>query len=201
MNNSNTTTVPLWLKLVLTTLTLMVMLSIGLNLYLIQQLVSIRGQVTETITHLEPQLITAFEAADAELADFQQANITLEVDVDHDLPIVTEIPFDETIEVPVQVTVPFQEEIETTVVIDLFGAAVPVPIVVPVDHNFEIDEVIPITVKKPLAISTTIPLSLTVPLSINMSDTSLLPYVQELRDGLDTVKTTVNDTLSEIKPE
>jgi hypothetical protein len=172
-----------------------------LNLYLLQQLARFREQAVQLVDQAAPQLDAVFEAIDAELADFEQATISLEVEVDHELPIVTQIPFDETIEVPVQVTVPFKENIETTVTIDLFGASVPVPIVVPIDQEFEIDEIIPITIKKPLPISTTIPLSLTVPINIDMGDTSLLPYLQQLRDGLSSIKTTVDNTLMEINQE
>ena len=187
------------LKFTLGLLFALVLVSIGINLFLVWQLRQLRQQAIETIDRLEPQLETALDRTDARLEQFQQSTLTFDVEVDEVIPVQADVPFNETIEIPVQITIPIEEDFETIITVNALGAEIPVPIVVPVLMEFPIDEVVTVTVSRTIPLSTSVPLSLAVPVQIDISDTELAPYLQELRQGLDAVKETVNETISGLR--
>jgi hypothetical protein len=187
------------LKFTLALLFVLVLVSIGINLFLLWQLVQLRQQAIETIDRIEPQLELAFDQTDARLAEFQRSTLTFDVEVDEVIPVQTNVPFNETIEIPVQVTIPIEEVFETTITLDAFGAKIPVPVVVPVQMEFPIDEVVTVTISRTIPLSTSVPLALAVPVQIDISNTELAPYLQELRQGLDMMENTVKETISGLR--
>jgi hypothetical protein len=187
------------LKLTLALLFALVLISIGINLFLVWQLMQLRQQAIETIDRLEPQLEIAFDQTDTRLEEFQKSTLTFAVEVNEVIPVQANVPFNETIEIPVQITIPIEEDFETIITVNALGAEIPVPVVVPVLMEFPIDEVVTVTISRTIPLSTSVPLSLAVPIQIDISDTELAPYVQELRQGLDAVKETVNETISRFR--
>ena len=192
-------TLPRGLKFTLALLFALVLVSIGINVFLVWQLVQFRQQATETIDRLQPQLEIAFDQTDARLAEFQQSTLTFDVDVDEVIPVQANVPFNETIEIPVQITIPIEEDFETIITVNALGAEIPVPVVVPVLMEFPIDEVVTVTISRTIPLSTSVSLNLAVPVQIDINDTELAPYLQELRQGLDAVKETVNETISGLR--
>ncbi len=186
------------LKITLAILFTLVIISLGLNLFLIFQLMQTRRQLLQIVTDVKPALQETFDTVGQELETFQNSTLQFNIQIDQQVPINTDIPFNETVDVPVQVVIPVKEEIETTVMMDPFqaGLEIPVDIVVPIDMEFPIDQVVSFTVARTVPISATIPLSLTVPINIDINNTDLAPYVEQLREGLDTLEKTVDETLN-----
>lgn len=190
------------LKITLVVLFLLVFISLGLNMYLIQQLAQARNTAVQTLRRLAPAVEQTLADVDSELEAFQQSTLTFQIEVDQQIPLQTEIPFNESIEIPVQVTIPVQQEIKTTVMMDPFqaGLEIPVDITVPIDMEFPIDQVVPVAINRAIPISTTVPLSLTVPINIPVSNTDLAPYIDKLRQGLNQLQESAGSTLSEMGP-
>ena len=187
------------LKFTLALLFVLVLVSIGINLFLLWQLVQLRQQAIETIDRIEPQLELAFDQTDARLAEFEQSTLTFDVEVDEVIPVQANVPFNETIDIPVQISIPIEEDFETIITLNALGAEIPVPVVVPVLMEFPIDEVVSVTISRTIPLSTSVSMTLAVPVQIDISDTELAPYLQELRQGLDTMESTVSETISGLR--
>jgi hypothetical protein len=185
-------------KIALFFLFVLVLLSLGLNGFLIWQLATVRTQAVTSVKALQPQINETFGQVDAELEDLKNASLQFNIDVDRQIPINTEIPFDEVIEIPVQVTVPISENFATTIQVDPFGSGftVPMDIEVPIDMEFPIDQTVSVPINKTVAISTTVPLSMTVPIDIAIRDTDLPPYIDRFRETLDSLATNLNAAFS-----
>ena len=188
-------------KVALAVLFVLVLISLALNLYLVQQLTAARNQAATALKGVQPQISEAFSEIDSELENLQSTSLQFSIDVNQQVPIAAQVPFNEAIEIPVQVTIPIQEEFATTIMVDPFGSGftVPMDVVVPIDMEFPIDQVVPITVEKSVDISTTVPLSLTVPLEIDIEDTDLAPYINRLREGLGNFEQALNKSLSAVE--
>ena len=193
--------IPTSLKIFLGVLTGLVVISLALNLYLINKWNQTQQQFANMAAGIKPVVTETFDNADEKLAAFQESTLTFNVQIDQELPISAEIPFNETIEIPVQLTVPVNERIQTTVNVDPFntGFKVPMEIDIPIDMEFPIDEVVSVTIERTIPISTTVPLQLAVPININIADTDLAPFIDELRKGLGDLESSVDQTLSEIE--
>ena len=193
--------IPTSLKIILAVLTGLVVISLALNMYLIYQWNQAQQQFVNVVTGLKPVVAETFDNADKELAAFQESTLTFNVEIDQELPVNAEIPFNETIEIPVKMTIPFNERIQTTVNVDPFnsGFEIRIDLDIPIDMEFPIDQVIPITIERTIPISTTVPLQLAVPININIADTDLAPFIDELRKGLTGLESSVDQTLSEIE--
>ena len=177
---------PKLLKLSIITLFILVFISLGLNWYLISQLLRVRQQAINTVQELKPAAQNALVEVDRELAAFQESTIAFNVDIEQDFPIEMDIPIQEVVQVPISVTLPIKQEFETTIMIDPLqtGFQIPVDVVVPVDVEVPIDVVVPIEIDRTIPISTSIPLNLDFPIAIEVSDTDLVVYIERLREGL-----------------
>ncbi len=186
------------LKLILVLLTGLVVISLALNVYLINEWNQTQREFANMAAQFRPVVAETLNNADKELAAFQESTLTFNVEIDQELPVNAEIPFNETIEIPVQMVIPFKEQIQTTVNVDPFGTGfmVPMDIDIPVDMEFPIDEVVSVSVDRTIPISTTVPLQLAVPININIADTDLAPFIDELRKGLDEFESNIDQTLS-----
>ncbi len=201
MSTSPTPGTTTGVKIALALLFVLVLLSLGLNAFLFQQLLAARAQAVSSIKSLQPSINQTIEQVDDELQGFRDSTVQFSIALNREIPIETEIPFDEIIEIPVQVTVPISEEFATTVQVDPFGTGfnVPMDIVVPIDMEFPIDQMVSVPIKKSVAISTTVPLSMTVPIDIVIGDTELAPYIDRFRETLETLLETINGTLSSLE--
>ena len=177
---------PKSLKVSIITLFILVFISLGLNLYLILQLVRVRQQAINTVQEFKPVAQNVLTEVDRELTEFQESTIAFNVDIKQDFPIQMAIPINEIVQIPISVTLPIQQEFETTIIMDPLqtGLEIPVDVVVPVDVEVPIDMIIPIEIDRTVPISTTIPLDLDLPIAIEVSDTDLADYIEQLRQGL-----------------
>jgi len=178
---------PVALKLMILILFLLVFFSLGLNWYLITQLLQARQQALGLVQEFKPVAQDTLEQVDSDLADFQTATFEFQVEIDQQLPIAAEIPFNETIDVPIKATIPIKQQIQTTIMLDPFqaGLEIPTDIDVPVEVEVPIDMVVPVKIERTVPISTVVPINLDVPVIIDIGDTELVGYIEKLRQGLD----------------
>ena len=181
-------------KIIIVLLFILVFLSLGLNSWLIWQLLRLQQQsqaLVETVRSGLPQAIS-------ELENFEKATIKYEVPIKQEFPIETEIPFNETLDIPIETSVPISQTISTTVNVDPLGTGLEIPIAVNVPVNVEIPvkTTVSIPIERTIPISTTISLDLNIPLAIKVSETDLAKYVEQLRTGL----VALDKVLAELEP-
>lgn len=192
---------PKSLKATIIILFVLVFLSLGLNLYLIWELISVRQQAyTLTREHIPMLQATLSQAADA-LGAFQEATFEFEVKVDEEFPVEVVIPINETIEVPIQVNVPIRQEFETTIVMDPLqsGLEIPVDVIVPVDVQIPVDVVVPVVIDRAIPISTKVPLTLDVPIVVELDKLELAAYIEQFRTMLISLNSLLDQVLADVQ--
>jgi len=177
---------PAALKIIIIILFALVFLSLGLNWYLISELLRVRQQAIQTLRDINPVAQEALLKADTELEAFQNSTLEFTVNIDEELPVDVEIPINKRVEIPINVIVPISEQIQTTVMMDPFqaGLEIPVDIDVPVEVEVPIDVVLPVEINETIPISTTVPVKVDVPIAVDVSDTDLVPYIEQLRQAI-----------------
>lgn len=141
------------------------LLSLVLNGVVIFQLVRLRcvahGVVADTRT-----LVT----------DMADDTFSTTVEIDQEIPISTDLPFNEVMTVPIDTVVP----ISTTVVVPVdlgfttYNLAVPIETIIPVD----MDVTVPFS--GTVDIVTAVPIDVDVPVEVAIADTPLVDYLEEL---------------------
>lgn len=189
------------LKISIVILFILVFVSLGLNWYLIIQLSSARRQAIALVQEFKPAAQNALSTVDTELGTFEESTIEFNVEINQDFPVDVEIPIDETVKVPISTTIPIKQEFETTILMDPLqsGLEIPVDVVVPVDVEVPVDVVVPISVKQTIPIATNIPLNLDVPIMIKVSETDLVTYIQQLRQGIAASKAFIEEVTAEFE--
>lgn len=182
-------------KIFMGLLFVLVLLSLTLNGLLLWQWWTFQQQAMQAIQRFNPVINEGLSQAIADMQEFEQSTVEFNIEVSQNIPIDTEIPFNETLEVPINTTIPIQQQIATTIMIDPLqsGLEIPVDINVPVDIEVPVDMSIPITVDRTIPISTNIPLNMTVPISIKISETELAPYLERLRLALESLEQTLSN--------
>ncbi len=194
-------TTPAGVRISLLVLAILVLASLALNAYLIQQWLQAKAQVSQLGRNIQPMVQQTFDSLDRGLADFQQSTLEFNVQVNQQVPLQTEVSFSDTIDIPLQMTIPISHEIKTTIMVDPFGAGftVPMAVNVPINMEFPINQRLSIPINRTIPISTSVPLSLTLPINIPISDTSLAPTLDQIRQGAGDFEQQLNQTLSGIE--
>ena len=176
-------------------------LSLALNIILIWQLLTIQREIQAAARNLGPMLQESLGQTIADLEDFEQSTIEVNVEVNEDFPIRTEIALNETVEVPIELTVPISQVIETTITLDILdtGVEIPVDISVPVDVEIPINNTISVPINRSIPISTTIPLDVNVPIAIEVGETDLVQYIAQVREGLVSLNGFVDQLLATLR--
>lgn len=189
------------LKISIVILFILVFVSLGLNWYLISQLSSARQQAIAFVQEFKPAANNALSTVSTELETFEESTIEFNVEINQDFPVEVEIPIDETVEVPIAVTIPIKQEFETTILMDPLqtGLEIPVDVVVPVDVEVPVDVIVPISVEQTIPIATNIPLDLDVPIMIKVSETDLVTYIEQLRQGIAASEAFINEVTARIE--
>jgi hypothetical protein len=174
------------IKITFIILFVLVFLSLALNLYLIYTFLNLRRQALQVAREVRPVVQESLALADAELEAFQQSTMDFNIKIDEELPVQVAIPISETLEIPLQMNFPISETIETTVMIDPFeaGLEIPVDIAVPVDLEIPINMVVPVPISRTIPLSTSVPVNLDLPITINVSETPLVEYIEDVRTAL-----------------
>ena len=192
---------PKALKASIIILFVLVFISLGLNWYLISQLLSARRQATELVQEFKPAAQNALSTVATELETFEESTIEFNVEIDQEFPVEVEIPINENVEIPITTTIPIKQEFETTILMDPLqtGFDIPVDVVVPVDVEVPIDVVVPISVERTIPISTSIPLKLDFPIAIEVSKTELVKYIEQIRQGIASSEAFIERVTAEIE--
>jgi len=174
-------------KFFMSLLFVLVLLSLTLNGLLLWQWWTFQQQAVQTIQEFNPVINQGLSQAIADMQEFEQSTVEFNIQISQNIPIDTEIPFNETLDVPINTTIPIEQQIATTIMIDPLqsGLEIPVDINVPVNMEIPVNMNIPITVDRTIPISTEVPLDMTVPISIKISETELAPYLERLRLSLE----------------
>lgn len=179
---------------------ILVLVSLGLNVYLIAQLVRFQQQTQTLARELRPVLTETLSNTASDLDEIKNSTIGFNARIDTDFPVDLEIPINESINVPINTVVPIKQEIETTVMMSLFegGLEVPVDVTVPVDVEVPIDTVVAIDVDQRIPISTTIPIKADFPVEIVIGETELASYIDHLSAALSTFAETADQYLQKL---
>jgi hypothetical protein len=173
----------------------LVLLSLTLNGLLLWQWWTFQQQTVQTIQKFTPIINDSLSQAITDMQEFEQSTVEFNIQVSQNIPIETEIPFNETLDIPINTTIPIEQQIATTVMIDPLqtGLEIPIDINVPLTMEVPVNMNIPITINRTIPISTSIPFDLTVPISIKISETELAPYLQRLRTALESMAQTLSN--------
>lgn len=125
--------------------------------------------------------LDALAEARSTIAELGDMTFSYTLAVDQEIPIATNIPFDEQVTVPINTSIP----IDTTVTVPInagllgtFDIDVPIRTVVPIN----LDVSVPIS--KTVDIATTVPLAVEVPIEIPIAETPLTGYLDDLDAAL-----------------
>lgn len=173
----------------------LVLVSLTLNGLLLWQWWTFQQRAVQAMQKFNPVITEGLSQAIADMQAFEQSTVEFDIQVSQNIPINTEIPFNETLDVPINTTIPIDQQIATTVMIDPLqtGLEVPVDINVPVNIEVPVNMNIPITVDRTIPISTNVPLNMTVPISVKISETELAPYLERLRLTLESLQQTLSN--------
>ncbi|MEM7342698.1 MAG: hypothetical protein AAF485_00515 [Chloroflexota bacterium] len=188
-------------KILFTILFILVIISIGLNIFLITRLLAVQEQARVVVRDFGPNVQESLTQTITDLETFEESTISFEIDVQQEIPVSAEIPFNERIDIPIDVTIPIKQEVETTIFMDPLqtGLDIPVDVKVPVDIEIPVDLTIPIEIERTIPIETSVPLDLTIPLMIEVAETEVVGYVEQLRGGLTSLNVWVGDVLAEVQ--
>lgn len=189
------------IKLSIIILFVLVLLSLGLNAYLVSQLMRVQQQTQSFAREVRPVFKETITEAINDLEEIQGSTIEFEVTIDDEFPVNVDIPINEQMNFPIEVTVPIRQEITTTAMMSLFegGIEVPVDIAVPVDVEVPIDVVVPLEIDQTVSLSTTVPVNIDVPVAIVVDETDLAAYIDQLRTALVAFEAAADQLLLELE--
>lgn len=114
------------------------------------------------------------------VTDVADDTFSYTVEVDQEVPISTEIPFNETLSVPINTVIP----ISTTVVVPVNLGFRTYELALPIQAVFPIDMEVTVPISEAVDITTVVPLKVDVPIEIAVSDTPLAGYLRDLNATL-----------------
>jgi len=176
-------------RLVIILLFLLVILSLGLNGYIIWQLLTFRQQalaLQQQAQDLQQAALDAVSRSIQELEALDEVTIRYTVNISEEIPVDVVVPLQDRMQIPVQGTIPISKEINTTLIIQLseFGLTVPLDVTIPLALDVPVDITVPVDIDRQVPIHTTVPFKLDVPIVIRLSETELAQYVELLKSGL-----------------
>jgi hypothetical protein len=162
---------------------LLVFISLGLNFLLIRELLATRDQVYDAVDDIVARVVTMTN-------DIENEVIAVPIQIEEEFPVSVSVPFkyDDVfpidMEVPIKTTfsVPF-EVMDTTINLD-----VPIDISVPIHYE------VPISLQKTFDISTTVPVQFDLSVTIDLKDTPLPKYMEELRGAAKGIQAQIQAT-------
>jgi hypothetical protein len=105
------------------------------------------------------------------------------VEIDQEIPISTDLPFNEAMTVPINTVVP----ISTTVVVPVDLGFTTYNLAVPIDTVFPVDMEVTVPFSQTVGITTAVPIDVDVPVEIAIADTPLVDYLDELDAKLEEI--------------
>jgi hypothetical protein len=163
----------------------LVLLSLALNLLVLAGLWMARQVV-----------IQALDTGIETVSSLRGETFEMTFPVQQTIPVRTDVPFHRTITVPVDLTMPISEEIpiRETIVIPIdtalgtYKLRVPISLTIPIDLTVPVKTEIPFTISETIPISTDVALNMSFPVAIDVSDTPLVGYLDDLRATLQAIR-------------
>jgi len=159
-------------------LLILILLSLALNAVVIAGLLNVRDAALEAIDQ-------GLQALDG----LEEERFETTIRVQETIPVEETIPFRRELVVPIAVNVPIHDQIAIQETFEVpintpfrdFTIDIPVSATVPVEIEVPIDIQVPIAISETIPISTEVSIDLTVPVVIEVSDTALPQYLEQLR--------------------
>ncbi len=166
-------------KAIIATLFVLVIVSLSMNFYLLWQWVNFQQRVEQSVQLTQLSLTQAV----SDLNDIKETSIEITVPIQQNVPLRTDIPFNQIITVPIDTQFPFQHEIKTQITLEMpeLGLKAPLDVIVPINTMVPIQFETDVPFNSVIPVQTTIPLQLDVPITIKVSDTELADYIDRLR--------------------
>jgi hypothetical protein len=171
-------------------LILAVGLSLLLNGAVIWYGLQYRGQIRSLSTTVRQML----KEAVVDLKGLEELNLRLDVHVQDTLPVATDIPLQEEMNVTVRGAIPVRETLTTPVIVRAPGFNVPVQVTIPLDFEVPINMELPVSIQHEVPVKTTVPIDLNLPLEIDLSQTELGSFVADVREKLSRLEVLLSDS-------
>lgn len=173
--------IPGKLSIWLLTLSLLLVVSLGLH-----------GALLYTGWRFLPPAREMLDQAIATLDELGREQFSYRFPVQDQMPVVMDIPFEDTFSIPFRQTIPIHTQIPIDEVVEVpvntplgtLSLRIPIRMAVPVDLEVPIDLQVEVPVQKTIHVSTTVPISMAVPVEISLAETPLKRYLDELRSQL-----------------
>lgn len=157
----------------------LVALSLGLNLFLLAQLLRIQAQVSRTLAGAG----VALDAVALQMEAAANEEVQFTVAVSETVPIQTSIAVSDTFEVPLNTDVPIDTTVRVPINLGLLGEQT---FDVPIQATVPVNLVVPIRIDREIPVRTTVPLQIDVPVTIRVAET---PFAERLREWAELVRT------------
>lgn len=118
------------------------------------------------------------------ITDLTDDTFSHTVEIDQEIPISTDLPFNEAMTVPINAVLP----ISTTVVVPVNLGFTTYNLAVPIDTVFPVDMEVTVPFSQTVDITTAVPIDVDVPVEIAIADTSLVDYLEELDATLEEIE-------------
>ena len=190
---------------------LLVLVSLGLNVFLLVTLNSIRSQARDQV-QAAGERIRAVEVGEFELPIHISETLpisftvpfsdTFIVPISATIPVSASVPFSETIDVPINTNIPINATI--SVPLPAIGnIPIPIPIVtnipvnlnvqvpisrsIPVQLDIPVDLTIEVPVESEVPVQTEVPVELDFPVNLPLDDMGFQELLQQVQDALDSL--------------
>lgn len=149
---------------VLTVLSILTLLSLALNGIVLFGFLQFRQTAQGVVSD-----------AQALLAEMSDDTISYTVQLDQDIPISTDVPFNEVFSVPVNTVVPISTTVRVPVDLGFrtYRLTIPIETIVPVD----VEATVPVS--QVVDVTTVVPLQIAMPIEIPVAETSLAGYFRD----------------------
>lgn len=153
-------------RIYLIILTVLVFVSLGLNLFLIREALSLRRQLATGGQTAVDTLDVAIEQLD----NLSTASFSVEIPIDEQIDVATTISLEEEFRVPISTTVPINTNVSVPIQIGPFGSY---DIEVPIDTQVPVSLTVPINIDRNIPVETSVPIKLIVPIEVEVADTPI----------------------------
>jgi len=156
-------------------------LSLLLNVFMVRQVILARQAARQAV-----------HSAMAVMGDLQQMRFSYRVAVDQAMPIVTDLPVNETIPVTIREQLPISTVVQVPVNAGPFGTLnldIPIRTTVPLNLNTSI------TLNQSFHVDTVVPVRFEVPVEIAVRDTALYATLEDVKARLEALAVTLDTPL------
>lgn len=146
----------------------------------LQQVDSAMLQVGE----LQGEAVGALDTMVVAMEEMQAGTFDYTVEINEEIPIVTDIVVDFTVHVPIKTTIPINQNVTVTVNIPYAGSQ---NISIPIQANVPVNLTVDVPIHQVIPVNTTVPVALAVPIHVAIADMTIaedMMNIQAVLEGL-----------------